>query len=296
MFSGVSIVCFAASYAVSLALEVSRLFFRVRLRLVVLISFALAGLAAHTIYLLVEARGGALGGAPLSSWYHWCLMVAWVVAAVYVGSTLARPRTAVGLFFLPLILGLILLALLVPRREVFTTDQVYRLWSLIHGAALLLGTVSAVIGLAAGVMFLVQAYRLKHKLPPRPGFRLPSLEWLQQANERSLIVSSCLLAAGVISGILLNLVIHRGPSHAVPWTDPVVWTSGVLFLWLLAATTFSVVYRPARRGHKVAYLTVVNFIFLGMVLGTVLLVPSHHGGWKPPPATGVAGVGAGGGP
>ena len=66
--SGISLLCFTASYAVSLALEVSRLFFRMPVRLVVMIGFTLAGLFAHTVYLAQRASGAGL---PLSSWYDW---------------------------------------------------------------------------------------------------------------------------------------------------------------------------------------------------------------------------------
>jgi hypothetical protein len=62
----------------------------------------------------------------------------------------------------------------------------------------------------------------------------------------------------------------------VPWTDPVVWTSGGLFLWLAAALVFNLVYKPARQGQKVAYLTVASFVFLGMVLGVVWFAPTDH--------------------
>ena len=128
-------------------------------------------------------------------------------------------------------------------------------------------------GFVAGIMYLVQSYRLKHKLPPRLGLRLPSLEWLQGANRLSLVASSCLLAAGLLAGVVLNLVKR---SAGMPWSDPVVWTSGGLFLWLLAVVLFESLYKPARQGRKVAYLTLASFVFLGLVLGIVLFSPSEH--------------------
>ena len=42
-----------------------------------------------------------------------------------------------------------------------------------------------------------QSYRLKQKLLPRPGLRLPSLEWLQQLNRRSLLLFTGFLALGL---------------------------------------------------------------------------------------------------
>src|SRR5262249_59382969 len=48
--------------------------------------------------------------------------------------------------------------------------------------------------------------------------------------------------------------------------------------WLSAAAIFSAIYRPARSGRKVAYLTVTSFAVLAVSIGVSLLVPSEHGG------------------
>jgi hypothetical protein len=144
---------------------------------------------------------------------------------------------------------------------------------MIHGAALLAGAVVVMLGFVAGVMYIVQSYRLKRKLPPRPGFRLPSLERLQNANRRSLLISSALLFAGLISGVVLKLVGHT--TH-FPWTDPIIGTSALLLAWLIAVVLFESLYKPAQQGRKVAYLTLASFIVLGLVLTMVLLGPSQH--------------------
>ena len=52
--SGISVTCFAASYAVAWALEASRLFFRSGVRGVVMIGFAVAGLLATGYQLVTE--------------------------------------------------------------------------------------------------------------------------------------------------------------------------------------------------------------------------------------------------
>ncbi|MBW3601031.1 MAG: cytochrome c biogenesis protein CcsA, partial [Planctomycetes bacterium] len=166
----------------------------------------------------------------------------------------------------------------------FPRDQAYNYWSIIHGASLLLGTVVVMLGFVAGVMYLVQSYRLKHKLAPRQGLRLPSLEWLQRMNEDSFVLSSVLLAAGLVSGVVLNLIRHANESGALPWTDPVVWTSGILFLWLAAASVFNLTYKPARQGRKVAYLTVASFVFLGFALSVVLFGSTEHASSRAPTA------------
>ena len=51
MLAGISLTCFTASYAVALALEITRMWFRSGLRRALMLGFAAAGVLAHTIYL-----------------------------------------------------------------------------------------------------------------------------------------------------------------------------------------------------------------------------------------------------
>jgi hypothetical protein len=129
------------------------------------------------------------------------------------------------------------------------------------------------LGFISGLMYLLHSYRLKRKLPPRQGLRLPSLERLQRINSRAMIISASLFGAGFLSGILLN--VSRG---LVPWTDPVICISALLVVWLVIAALVEIFYRPARQGAKVASLTVASFVFLLIVLLIVLFGPTQHVG------------------
>ena len=79
--SGINIICFAASYAVTLILEITRLFFRSGIRGAVMLGFAGAGLFAHTVYLYYRAIGAP--GSPLSSKQDWYMVAAWVLVVTY---------------------------------------------------------------------------------------------------------------------------------------------------------------------------------------------------------------------
>lgn len=273
MLSQVQFVCFAASYLVALGLEVSRLFLRVPFRNVVAIGFTAAGLLAHTIYLVMRSLRDHEVSPPLSSWYDWLLLAGWGIAFVYLFTVVRRPQAALGIFILPVVLILVGVAYLFQDVPPFPRDRAMLAWGLVHGIFLLLGVVSATLGFVAGLMYLVHSHRLKHKLPPRQGLRLPSLEWLQRSNQRASIVSPCLLGVGLLSGVVMNMLKF---DQGMAWTDPVVWTSGLLLCWLIAVLVFEVTYKPAQQGRKVAYLTVANFVFLGFVLAIVLWVPSGH--------------------
>jgi ABC-type uncharacterized transport system permease subunit len=276
MLTGITITCFAACYVISLALEATRLIFQATIRNVVMIAFAAAGLFAHSMFLVMQAQAEMAKGPrlPLSNWHDFCLFASWVLVAAYLGLTLRKPQWSVGVFVLPPALGLIGLASALRDAAPFSPSEATSYWRLMHGAALLLGTVGVVLGFATGVMHLIQSYRLKQKLPPNPRFKLPTLEWLQRFNVESLMISTAALAGGLLSGVVLNLINRRNAS-GISWADPVVLSSGVLFLWLLAVVTFEWTYKPARAGRKVAYLTVGSFVFLALVLYFVVFF--QHG-------------------
>jgi ABC-type transport system involved in cytochrome c biogenesis permease subunit len=274
--SGVSTVCFASSYTVALALEITRLLFRSGIRGALMLGFAAAGLFAHTVFLGYRVAGAT--GLPLSSMQDWYLLAAWVLAAAYLYLSAYHPKTPFGLFILPLVLGLIGVAHFFAEATPFPREPASQVWGMIHGTSILLATVSVLVGFAAGLMYLVQAWRLKRKLAPPRGLRLPSLEWLQRVNSRALVVSLLMLGLGILSGIVLNLIQHQRRLAQLPWNDPVILGTLVMFGWLLASVAFGFFYRPAREGHKVAYLTVASFIFLILALSAGLFLNTQHAG------------------
>ncbi|MGC4006495.1 MAG: cytochrome c biogenesis protein CcsA [Pirellulales bacterium] len=272
MLAGISIFCFAASYSVALFLEITRLWFRSGVRGAFILLFAVAGLVAHTLFL------GYLGYlsqqnsvAPLSSAAEYYLLGAWVLAAVYLYVTLALPKTPSGLFILPLVLLLIYAghhASFVP----FPTDRAAQVWGRTHGIFLLLGYVAVSFGFVVGAMYLLQANRLKQKLPGESRLKLPPLEWLERANHRATVWAPVLVGAGFVSGIILNVV----RSGEIPWNDPVVWRSAAMVVWLSGAALFAGWYMPAAHGRKVAYLTVASFVFLIASVIVGFAFPTAH--------------------
>ncbi len=272
----ISLTCFTASYAIALLLEISRLFFRSGVRGAIMLLFAGAGLVAHSWYLVILAFKNPQGGVPLSSWYSLFLVAAWIMAAIYFYFTYHHARRSIGMFVLPIVLGLIGVAYAFSDVEAPATDDAMGLWLTVHVVSLLLGTVVVSIGFVAGVMYLVGAWQLKHKAP-ETGVRLPSLEWCEQVNRRSLSISTVCVAIGMGAGLLRNLdLLHINDPAGVAWGDPIVWSSALLLGWLTTAVVFRAIYRPARQGRKVAYLTVVSFLLLALVVAIMMLVPSTH--------------------
>jgi ABC-type uncharacterized transport system permease subunit len=276
MLSRISTICFASSYAIAWALEISRLLFRSGVRGAIMLGFAAAGLVAHTAFLYYRAVNAT--GAPLSSEKDWFLVAAWALVVVNLCLAVLRPKVPFGLFLLPLALGLIGAATFWAPTEPLAREPASKVWGAIHGVSILLAVVAVLVGFMAGLMYLGQSRRLKHKHLPSGGLRLPSLEWLEKANSHAIVASMVMLGVGVLSGMILNLI-NRGEEAArLRWNDPVVLSTWLMFLWLLGAVVAIAIYRPARKGRKVAYLTVASFIFLVIMLAAGLFMDSRHWG------------------
>jgi len=274
MLSGISVVCFAASYTVAFGLELTRLLFRSAIRGAVMIGFAAAGLFAHTAFLY--HRAATMEGSPLSSQKDWFLLAAWLLAATYLYLTYFHPRAPFGLVLLPLVLGLIGIATVAANEQPVAIEPAARVWGGIHGSSILLAVVTVLLGFMAGAMYLVQAWRLKRKLAADAGLRLPSLEWLERFSGRAIVVSLLMLVLGVVSGLVLNRI-NRLPLGRLAWSDPFVLITLLTLGWLVVVVAIGGLYKPARHGRKVAYLTVLSFFFLLALLGVGLFTQTGHG-------------------
>ena len=274
--SGISLVCFVASYAVALALEASRPLFRSAVRGAVLVGFAAAGLLAHTLFL--GWRAVTEPAVPLSSPFDWYLLAAWLLAAGYLWLTLTNPRTPVGLFLLPVILLLVGAAQL-SSRVPFPQSPATQAWGVIHGMFNLAASVSVALGAVAGLMWLIQAGRLARKQAPLQGFRMPSLERLAAITARTPGIAAWTAAAGFVSGMVLNAVNkQRGLLETVPWTDPVVLRMGAVVVWLIVADALA---HAARRrpdgGRLTAWLSLVSLGVLTVSILWGLFGATRHG-------------------
>lgn len=271
----ITVTCFAASYAVALVLEVSRVFFDANFRRAIRIGFMAAGLFAHVVYLVMQNRlEFNASGVWMGSWFGWCLAAAWLLAAAYLWIAFRQSQSVIGLFLLPLVLALIFVGYQFDDQARFSTNEARSVWNMVHGCSLLLGTAVVALGFVFGIVYLIQSRRLKTKSIPSKFFRLPSLEWLQRSCERSLAISVVMLGIGFVSGIAINLI--NRPTHesvssmgTIAWSDPVIWSSSILFGWLLVSLIVNRFYRPERQRRKVAYIVVMCALFLMLELGIV---------------------------
>jgi ABC-type transport system involved in cytochrome c biogenesis permease subunit len=265
---GTTIFCFAASYAAALGLELWRLRRPGPASRALMLAFAFAGLMAHSFYLGYHAL--PLSGEPSS-----LLFLAWVLAVYYFIGSFHHRNQAWGVFVLPVVVGLVVVAWLVPGVEETTPLEFskLRLWAWAHFLLLVLGAVGLSVAFAASVMYLVQASRLRHKSFPGEGLRLLSLERLEAVNRRAINLAFPLFTGGLLIGVLLLWTTRQ-----ISWFDPKVLATGLL--WLMFGLLFYLRYALHLRGRRVAWGTVVAFgcLVLAFVINYVWPSEHHFGG------------------
>jgi ABC-type uncharacterized transport system permease subunit len=278
-----SVLCFAGTYGLALLSELARFVVRGAARWYLTVGLTALGWAVQTAYLANLAR--AQHKVPVTTPFESVMVLSWIVALIGLDVMVHSPRqVAVGVFVLPLVLGLVVVAgRYAPRHSDWSRwGGVTEFWGTVHGLLLLAGAVSTCVAFAAGLMYLAQANRLKHKRPPRFGFALPSLELSERLNRGSITLAFPLLTFGLLIGLVLSLAARpgSGPGTAVTlsWTDPKVVSA--LVMWLVFAVLLHARYRPAMRGRGVMVLTIVAFAFLvfAWVGVEVLRLPTAHGG------------------
>src|SRR5205085_7615731 len=131
------------------------------------------------------------------------LFLTLILAIFYLYGTVHHYRLAWGLFVLPLMLGLIALAVLLHEPTVLpeTEGRWAGLWGMAHGVLVLLAAVGVCVGFIASIMYLVQLRRLRAKRPPGQGMKLLSLERLEAMNRRAILWAFPLLTAGLVVGM-----------------------------------------------------------------------------------------------
>jgi ABC-type transport system involved in cytochrome c biogenesis permease subunit len=262
---GLTIFCFGASYSTALALELFQLVWPRTVQRWLSLAFGAAGLLAHTLFL-------AFHPLSLSSQTGSMLFLAWILATFYLYGSLHHARLAWGVFVLPLVLGLTILASLATNPATAASSWLAELdslrgrtfWAIVHGSLLLLAGVGVSVGFLASIMYLVQARRLKAKMPPGHGLRLLSLERLEQMNRRAIVWAFPLLTAGVLVGVALMVPQTQEPVW--DWSDPKIL--GTIALWLVFAVLLYLRYGIHLRGRRVAQLTIVAFVLLMITLAS----------------------------
>jgi ABC-type uncharacterized transport system permease subunit len=267
--SRISILCFGASYAISMAAELLRFLWPHRWVRWIATTAALAGLFAHSLFLL--HRGWIAQRIPIANQFESLIFVSWLMAMVYLYLIIRDRRLSAGIFVLPVTLSLVGMAASITRKGDVADDDGTSVLSATHGLALLVGTVVMVIATVVAIMYLIKLRQLRRGTV-FSRIRLPALERLDRMNLAAVYLAWPLLTIGLGLGFMLR---HLRVD------DPKVITT--LVAWLILTGLAHYRYQPEHRGQRVAVLTIIAGIavlisFLGdPIFGTAHMQTPPNG-------------------
>ena len=275
------VLCFAGTYGLALVCELARLIVRSPLRWHLTVGLTALGCLVQTLFLANLAFKDTIV-LPVTTAFESMMVLSWIVALIGLYLMLHWPRqVAVGLFVLPLVLGLVVVAgWFLPRDSEWQQQGLIAFWGTVHGTFLLAGAVFTCLAFAAGLMYLVQMNRLKAKRTRALGFSLPSLEQSERVNRGAITIAFPLLTFGLVIGLILSLTTRTredGTGLTLSWTDPKVISA--LGMWLVFAILLHARFRPEMRGRSVMVLTIVAFAFMVFTWVGIeaLRLPTSHG-------------------
>ena len=278
--SNVTLFCFFASYVVAFALELFQFLRRSRVLHWGAMGFALAGLVAQTIYLVVRSRQAELPPL-LGSMHDWLLVFSWLLVVLYVSIQVWLRELSLGVFALPLVLVMVGASRYVRNLPNPRLGQFYW-WGMVHASFWVFGILGVTLALIFSIMYLVQHSRLKHKQAELPALHLLSLERLNRINWWLIVVSVPMLTLGMITGLWMAVQSNAGElpvslANATFIADAVIWVAmATLFGWMLTA------HHPA--GKTVAIRTILACTFLlAVFLIMNMLTPDGIHGTSPQP-------------
>ena len=189
------------------------------------LAFMIGGFVAHTVW--IGTICAATGHPPLTNLAETTSFVGWVVFAVVLGLWIRYRVYAASFFVYPLVL-LLLTTSAVVGENLATLDPELR--SNVFTLHLLLSTVGVaglLIGLAFGLLALIQDRALKNKRPGRLWEWIPSLDVCKNVSFRALSIGFAIYTIGLIAGVLWSYRTNAG------FMDLRVKQIGAVTAWIL---------------------------------------------------------------
>ena len=207
------------------------------------------GFASHTIALVTRMVGGP--GASTPGFHEALSFFSWMLVLVFLAVEFRHRLHVLGSFIVPLALVSLVSAAALPDT-VPTLQPVFRtLW--LHVTLSMLGTVGFAVAFVAGVMYLIQDGLLKSKRFNVLYSKLPALDFLDELNQRSIVLGFPLLTLGIITGAI-SAEFARGAY--VSWNPEQTWA---VVTWLFYFAVLVGRLTIGWRAKRAAYLTIIGF-------------------------------------
>ena len=239
-----------------------------------------AGALAHTFVIGMQTMEA--GHVPITSASTAISTCVWLLALAYLYTEMSTDERAMGVFILPLLVGLQTLPALNPGiepRSAVLQGPVFN----IHVSSLLFAYASFALACVIGITYVLLFKEIKAKTLGFFYARLPSLQVLDRMNQRAIVIGWIFLTIGLIAGVVFAAQARAIPSAAL---DPRVQAMSLgdpkIFVALLCWGVYSFELFAARRigwgGRRTAYLSALGFsiVLLNLVPISYFLTESHN--------------------
>jgi ABC-type transport system involved in cytochrome c biogenesis permease subunit len=188
----------------------------------------------------------------------------WLLTLCYLYLELGTDERAMGVFILPIVVGLQLIPVLYPGVE--NLDPVLDSpWFWVHMSSLLFAYAAFALAGVLGLTYMLQFKEIKKKHLGYFYQRLPSLQTLDAMNSRAVVVGWVCLTIGVLVG-----VIWTSQARAVTPDDPnlraMVMNDPKIFIALLTWVVYSFAMLARRTlgwtGRRAAWLSALGFVIV----------------------------------
>ena len=204
----------------------------------------------------------------------------WLLALAYLYIELTTEERAMGVFILPLLVGLQAIPAIRPGVEDLAPVLQSPLFG-VHVSSLLFAYASFALACVIGVTYVLLFKEIKAK---HLGFfyaRLPSLQVLDRMNHIAIVVGWVFLTIGLIVGTIWAAQAQGGYAgdprvQAMSLKDPKI--IGAIVCWLVYSFELFAARRIGWGGRRAAYLSTVGFVIvlLNFVPISYFFTQSHN--------------------
>jgi ABC-type transport system involved in cytochrome c biogenesis permease subunit len=204
----------------------------------------------------------------------------WLLALAYLYIELTTEERAMGVFILPLLVGLQAIPAIRPGVEDLAPVLQSPLFG-VHVSSLLFAYASFALACVIGVTYVLLFKEIKAK---HLGFfyaRLPSLQVLDRMNHIAIVVGWVFLTIGLIVGTIWAAQAQGGYAgdprvQAMSLKDPKI--IGAIVCWLVYSFELFAARRIGWGGRRAAYLSAVGFaiVLLNFVPISYFFTQSHN--------------------
>ncbi|HAA77101.1 TPA: hypothetical protein DCE37_18470 [Candidatus Latescibacteria bacterium] len=216
------------------------------------LAILLVGFAAQSVLLGILTYEA--GTVPLTTQVLPTLC-AWLVVIVYVYLEVSTAQQALGALIVPIVTLLHLLAI----PDLYGTERVMPVehsggWFRLHVLAYILAYVAFAISCVSALMYVMLLGEIQKKHLGYFYERLPSLDSLNQVNNRAATFGFILLTAGVVSSTVWA---HQELDTVWVWGEPTV--APLLLTWVIYAGHLWARYMSGWQGRRAAMLSIAGF-------------------------------------